>query len=68
MPTQGEPRYSGQDLVVAFHAVLFFSLHVFVYTRKARDNTFTIIELPECFGGNAVNLILQQKKKVTLFS
>lgn len=78
MPAQGEPRYSGRDTVVfsvSDKSCVSVSLSYSTSLRACvvcvcgggQYHKFMVIEMAESFGGNAVNLILRQKK-VTLFN
>lgn len=74
MPAQGEPRYSGRDTVVfsvsdksCVSVSLSYSTSlracvVCVCGGGGQYHKFMVIEMAESFGGNAVNLILRQKR------
>lgn len=73
MPAQGEPEYSGQDIVVysvsnkrCASVSLSYSTSlcacVCAYDWAMQYHKFMVIEMAESFGGNAVNLILRQKR------
>lgn len=73
MPAQGEPGYSGQDIVVdsvsnkrCVSVSLSYSTSLFAsacaYDGGTQYHKFMVIEMVESLGGNAVNLILLQKR------